>query len=190
MLLSICPNRTLSIVRRGMRHGVLCIVIAAVLGLSLGSPLALAADTSDGPVRLLVLDIELVGDLSDPNSEASHASRLTMASERLRAELARDPRFEIVDAAPARERIDTLRAVQYLHKCNGCEVDIAIELDADQVLVAWVYRVSQLILTLNYEVRAVPSAEMLRRKAFDFRGDNDQSWARAVSYMVKDLTAR
>jgi hypothetical protein len=179
--------------RRGLRRWKLSgmpAAIVAVLSLSCGGTPCLAADASSGPVRLLALDIELVGDLSDPDSAATHAPRLAMASERLRAELAQDMRYDVVDAAPAQEHIDSLRAVQYLHKCNGCEIDIATELGADQVLVAWVYRVSQLILTLNYEVRAVPGGETLRRKSFDFRGDNDQSWTRAVSYMVKDLTAQ
>lgn len=174
-------------------HGPGCrfIRLAACLCLLLAGLCALrGAAAADHPVRLLVLDIELVGDLSDPNATADHARRLAMASEQLRAELARLGDYAIVDAAPARSRIDSLRAVQHLHKCNGCEVDIALELGAEQVLVAWVYRVSQLILTLNYEIRAVPSGASIRRKAFDFRGDNDQSWSRAVSYLARDLATQ
>ena len=139
------------------------------------------------PIRLLVLDLEIIGDLTDPVSNAEHQDRLARTSEQLRAELSRVPRYEVVDAAPAREMIESLRATQYLYKCNGCEIDIAEQLDADQVLVAWVHRVSQLILTLTYEIRDVPSAEPIRRKAFEFRGDNDAGWSRAVRAMVEDL---
>jgi hypothetical protein len=151
---------------------------------------ASAASTESRQVKLLVLDIELLGDLSDPGLAAEHEARIRMASDTLRDALARTGLYEVVDRAPARTMIDTLSTVQYLHKCNGCEIDIALELDAEQVLVAWVHRVSNLILSLTYEIREVPDGTPIRRKAFDFRGDNDQGWSRAVTYMVKDLEER
>jgi hypothetical protein len=138
-------------------------------------------------VKLLVLDLELVGDLSDASLASTHEERIRSVSKLLRQELSQLPTYEVVDAAPVKEHIESLRAVQYLHKCNGCEIDVALELGADQVLVAWVHRVSQLILSLTYEIREVPSGRPLKRKAFDFRGDNDTGWSRAVIYMVKDL---
>jgi hypothetical protein len=40
------------------------------------------------PLRLLVLDVELAGDLGGPGLSAEHETRLQMASGRLRSELA------------------------------------------------------------------------------------------------------
>lgn len=148
---------------------------------------ASSSRSGSGVVRLLVLDIELVGDLSDPTLASEHETRLKRVSEQLRSELDQLARYDVVDAAPAGELIERLRGTQYLHKCNGCEIDIALELKADQVLVAWIHRVSQLILSFTYEIREVPSGRPLRRKSFDFRGDNDMGWSRAVTYMTKDL---
>jgi hypothetical protein len=150
-------------------------------------PAHFAAAESSHRIKLLVLDLELVGDLSDASLAGTHAERIRSVSKLLRQELSQLPTYEVVDAAPVKEHIDSLRALQYLHKCNGCEIDVALELGADQVLVAWVHRVSQLILSLTYEIREVPSGRPLKRKAFDFRGDNDTGWSRAVTYMVKDL---
>jgi hypothetical protein len=138
-------------------------------------------------VKLLVLDLELIGDLSDASLAGIHEDRIRRVSRLLRQELSQLPTYEVVDTAPAKEHIESLRAVQYLHKCNGCEIDLALELGADQVLVAWVHRVSQLVLSLTYEIREAPSGRPLKRKAFDFRGDSDTGWSRAVIYMVKDL---
>lgn len=104
-------------------------------------------------IKLLVLDLELIGDLSDPSLAGEHEERIRNVSKLLREELAQLPRYEVVDATPAQQHIDSLRAVQYLHKCNGCEIDLALELGADQVMVAWVHRVSQLVLSLTYEIR-------------------------------------
>ena len=52
---------------------------------------------------------------------------------------------------------------------------------------AWVNRVSALILSLTYEIRDVATGQIAARKSFGFRGDNDTSWTRAIDYMVRDL---
>lgn len=160
-----------------------------VLAADAGAAETPSARDAGQPVRLLVLDIEIIGDLSDPALEPEHAARIARTSDLLRAELARATSYEIVDATPAHELIERLRGTQYLHRCNGCELDIALELDAQHVLVSWIHRVSALILSFTYEIREVSSGRTLRRKSFDFRGDNDEAWSRAVSYMVRDLAA-
>jgi hypothetical protein len=75
----------------------------------------------------------------------------------------------------------------YLHDCNGCDLEIGQQLAADQVLVTWVDRVSGLILSLTYEFHDVASGQIVARKSYDFRGDNDAAWTHAVRYMVRDL---
>jgi hypothetical protein len=162
------------------------VVVLIALGALLHAHFASAADHGE-QIKLLVLDLELVGDLTDPALASAHEKRIRHVSDLLRQELAQLPAYEIVNSTPAKEHIERLRATQYLHKCNGCEIDVALELGAEQVLVAWVHRVSQLILSITYEIREVPSGRPVKRKAFDFRGDNDTGWSRAVSYMVKDL---
>jgi PQQ-dependent catabolism-associated CXXCW motif protein len=139
-------------------------------------------------VALLVLDLELTGDLGGPDMAAEHAARLSMESQRLRDALARTGLFRLVDSAPASETLQNLRSQQaYLHDCNGCDLDVGRQLHADQVLVAWVNRVSGLILTLTYEIHEVKTAQITARKSFDFRGDSDNAWNHAIDYMVRDL---
>jgi hypothetical protein len=162
-------------------------ILLVILALDALLPAHVAAAEPNHKVKLLVLDLELIGDLGDASLADTHEERIRSVSKLLRQELSQLPNYEVVDAAPVKERIESLRALQYLHKCNGCEIDLAVELGADQVLVAWVHRVSQLVLSLTYEIREVPSGRPLKRKAFDFRGDNDMGWSRAVTYMVKDL---
>jgi hypothetical protein len=135
-----------------------------------------------------VLDVELTGDLGGPQFEAEHAARLQRASTRLRRELEGSGLYRVVDLTPARAQIARLQSQQrYLHDCNGCDLDVGRQLGADQVLVAWVDRVSGLILTLTYEIHDVASSRILARKSFDFRGDNDAAWTHAITYMVRDL---
>jgi hypothetical protein len=137
--------------------------------------------------HLVVLDIELTGDLG-AELAAQHDARLKMASTKLREELKRSGLYQLADTAPAQDSIDRLRSqYRYLHDCNGCDLDIGRQLGADRVLLAWVNRVSGLILTLTYEIHDVASGQITQRKSYDFRGDNDAAWTHAIGYMVRDM---
>jgi hypothetical protein len=157
-----------------------------------GTAVAAAPAATATPIpRLAVLDIELTGDLGGPQLKAEHETRLRMASERLRRELASSGLYQVVDNAPAGALIDELKSQQrYLHDCNGCDLDVGKRLGADEVLVAWVDRVSNLILSLTYEIDDVKTGQIDDRKSYDFRGDNDAAWIHAIHFMVQDMKER
>jgi PQQ-dependent catabolism-associated CXXCW motif protein len=141
--------------------------------------------------RLVVLDLELSGDLGGPEFAAEHDTRLKTETARLREDLQHTQLYQVLDNGPAQSAIDHLKAQQaYLHDCNGCDLDIGRQLNADLVLVAWVDRVSGLILTLTYEIHDVKTSQITSRKSYDFRGDNDTAWNHAIDYMVRDLKAQ
>jgi hypothetical protein len=167
-----------------------CSVAAALCVAGLGEAVY-AADATAAPVRLAVLDLELTGDLGGPEFVAEHDARLRKESARLRQELAASGLYSVVDTAPAQALIDKLAGEhRYLHDCNGCDLEVGARLGADRVLVAWVDRVSGLILSLTYEIHDVRSGQIADRKSYDFRGDNDAAWTHAIVYMVKDLKSR
>ena len=140
------------------------------------------------PPKLLVLDVELTGDDGGPAFASEHQARLALASTKLREALAHTGLYQLVDTSPAQKTIDELKSrYLYLHDCNGCDLDIGRQLGADQVIVAWVNRVSGLILSVSYEIHDVATSQITARKSFDFRGDNDTAWTRAIDYMVRDL---
>ena len=153
---------------------------------------------SDRPVRadgrlpaLAVLDLELTGDLGGPEFAEEHAARLRTETARLRQDLEGTGRYRILDNSAAQSMIDTLKSQQaYLHDCNGCDLDVGRSLHADEVLVAWVNRVSGLILSLTYEIHEVQTGQISARKSFDFRGDNNNAWNHAIDYMVRDLAKK
>jgi PQQ-dependent catabolism-associated CXXCW motif protein len=137
---------------------------------------------------LAVLDLELTGDLGGPEFAVEHAERLRTETARLRQDLEGTGLYRILDNSAAQGMIDKLKSQQaYLHDCNGCDLDVGRSLHADQVLVAWVDRVSGLILSLTYEIHEVQTGQIAARKSFDFRGDNNNAWNHAIDYMVRDL---
>jgi Protein of unknown function (DUF2380) len=159
------------------------LAIVAMLAISL-----LSVNAAHASPRVVVLDVELTGDLGGPTFSSQHKARLEMASSRLRENLQQSDLYQVIGNAPAQETIDRLSAQhRYFHNCGECALEIGRELGADRVLVSWVFRVSALILTLNYEMIDVSTGQVTARKSFDFRGDNDTAWTRAIDYMVRDM---
>lgn len=171
-----------------MRSFSLCLALAAFTAATAAAVPDANTQPPAAPSQLAVLDVELSGDLGGPEFSAEHEARLKMASTRLRESLSRSGLYKVVDTAPAQHAIDQLKSQHlYLHECNGCDLDVGRQLGADQVLVAWVNRISGLILTLSYEIHDVATGRVTARKSFDFRGDNDVAWTRAIDYMVRDM---
>jgi hypothetical protein len=161
--------------------------LRAVLGFALIA-CAIVTNAASPEPKLVVLDVELTGDLGGPEFVAEHQARLDLASTRLRENLSRTGLYQMVDSGPAQKAVDEVKSrYLYLHDCNGCDLDLGRQLGADQVLVAWVDRVSGLILSLTYEIHDVATGQIAARKSFGFRGDNDSSWTHAIDYMVRDL---
>jgi hypothetical protein len=167
------------------------LLVGAALSVTFAATEPGASPGSSRPLRLLVLDVELAGDLGGPALSTEHETRLQMTSARLRSELAHTALFQIVDDSAVRDAIGELRSQQrFLHECNGCDLEIGRRAGADRVMVAWVYRVSGLILTLTYEIHDVRTAQITDRRSYDFRGDNDAAWTHAIVYLVRDLKER
>ena len=168
------------------QNGSTCLSLALLL--AWGTLHAAPPQAIGGLPRLLVLDLELSGDLGGPEFEAEHAARLIAESARLREDLRHTGLYQLLDEGLAAGSLERLGAQQrYLHDCNGCDLDVGRELHADLVMVAWVDRVSGLILTLTYEIHDVATGQISARKSYDFRGDNDIAWNHAIDYMVRDL---
>lgn len=170
--------------RRVFSYAFLLIVLAG-----LGLP-GFASPASAKP-KLVVLDIELTGDLGGPEFTAEHATRLAKESAILRSELDGSGQYQILDNTPALPLINRLMSEQASwHDCNGCDLEVGRQLGGDQVLVTWVDRVSNLILSLTYEFHDVATGQIIGRKSYDFRGDNDAAWTHAIKFMVRDLKER
>ena len=155
---------------------------------------ATAAETaSRSPKSAAVMDFELVNEMRDYETEASRAAqlqRLTLISDALRKEFDQRGMYRIVENAAAAKLIAEQKARQDLRNCNGCELDIGRALDADLIILAWVQKVSNLILNVNIEVKDVASGKTLYTKSVDLRGNTDKSWLRGIHYMLDSIAEK
>lgn len=156
-----------------------------VLVLSFGSMTAFAADKHDK--HTLVMDIEITGDSSVKGDKEDNLKKITHFSDHLRAELQDKTAFSVVESDAALVATTQFQTEENVLNCNGCEISLAEEYDAGLVMVPYVFRMSHLISTLHIEVKDVETGILLKKKAFDFRGNTDQAWERAIRYAVRDL---
>jgi len=127
-----------------------------------------------------MVDTSLDGAANGPNADES--ARLASMGNELRRRLSQSGRVDVVDIAPlaAEARASNLQA------CGGCDVRFAHELGAKYSVTGWVQKVSNLILNLNLVVRDTESGKTIWAKSVDMRGNTDESWSRALDYMVRN----
>lgn len=143
---------------------------------------------SQAPLKkLLLLDFELIDEQRDEVPFPEAPARLATIAARLRAAIAREKLYELVDHAPVADLLRSVRRQQNILNCNGCELDIARQAGAERIMLGWVQKVSNLILNINLEVRDVTSGRTVLAKSVDLRGNTDASWQRGIDFLVRDM---
>jgi hypothetical protein len=108
--------------------------------------------------------------------------RLAWLGNELRRRLTQSGRAEVVNIAgiSARAHASNLRA------CGGCDAAFGSELGAKYSITGWVQKVSNVILNVNIVVRDVETGRVLSGKSVDMRGNTDESWSRALDWLVRN----
>lgn len=137
-----------------------------------------AVAAADRPPRIALLPIEFE-DTSGEGYRPEQERRLRALDADLLARLAASGRYDPV-AATRPEGAASAR------NCNRCDVAAAERIGADLVLSGVVHKVSNLILTLTLVLREAPSGEMRGIWQADFRGNTDESWQRALVWLLRN----
>jgi hypothetical protein len=125
-------------------------------------------------------DTSLQGQIQ--GARPDEAKRLASIGDNLQDLLIRSGCCVPVDLSHVAERA----RAQSMQSCAGCEVDLAREAGAQIAVTGWVQKVSNLILNINVTVRDVSTGRVLGEGSVDVRGNTDESWTRAVSYLVRN----
>lgn len=161
-------------------------LILGVLLLAAAMSVAPKAVASEAET-LLVLDYEFDGDPGDATMLAERKRRMARMSDVLRTALGAAGLYRVIDSPALRAQIARVGATQYLHRCNGCELDLARAAGARYVLIPWVFRMSQLVVTMHFEVKDVSTGKLVMKRALDFRNDADASWEREIKFLIRDM---
>jgi hypothetical protein len=137
------------------------------------------------PPRFAVFDFELVdtslqGEVDGPRRDEQ--DRLVHVGDQVRKELAESGKFRLLDISP----VNAAAHGSNLQACGGCEIQYAQQLGADLAITGVVQKVSNLILNINICLRDVHSGKLIVAMSVDLRGNTDESWSRAASYLVRN----
>lgn len=156
------------------------IILIAFLSVLAG---ALPGQAREAAPTLALISVELINDNAgyEPTT-AAETARTEALRQQFAAALNASGKFSVVPApAGLRDRVAT---AQKLGACGGCE--IAFGRESGAAYVAWieVQKVSNLILNLNLYVADVNAGRTVFVKSVDMRGNTDDSWSRALKYML------
>ena len=138
---------------------------------------------------LVVLPFEIQdtsGEVGPPDRHDAGLGRLTTL---VREEIAAAQLYRVVPQGVTDAAVAAVHSGTFLRNCNGCELDIAKRAGANDVLIGWIYKVSTLILTLHIEIKDAVTGKTIYARVFDFRGDNERSYAHAAETLVRSLKA-
>jgi len=113
--------------------------------------------------------------------DPAELARINMLEE-LVAERFAQGGYELLDLDPVADDLD--RIVNPA-KCYGCDTRMAAKLGADYALVGEVQKVSNLILSMNLQLRDASTGETVKGRVVDIRSNTDDSWRRGMNYILK-----
>jgi len=90
-------------------------------------------------------------------------------------------RYEVVDPAPIAAEIEEKAP---MHKCNGCEDDLARKVGADVAFIGTVRKASDVLFTVSVYIRDVGKERVTKQGSSEIYGNTDAMWLRAVRYIV------
>lgn len=113
--------------------------------------------------------------------DPAELARITMLEDMVRDRFT-DEGYELLDLGPITAERD--RIVNPA-KCYGCDTRMAAKLGADYALVGEVQKVSNLILSMNLQLRDVQSGQTVKGRVVDIRSNTDESWRRGMDYILR-----
>jgi hypothetical protein len=140
--------------------------------------------------KLVVLPFEIVDNTPMPGGKERNQQMLDRLTRYIGEQINRSGLFQVILQDRVNEVVKSARLGTDIHNCNQCEIDLAKQIDGEKVLTGWIYKMSILVLTMHIEIKDVATEQVMIRKAYDFRGDNEKAWLRAADYMVRDLNKR
>jgi hypothetical protein len=147
--------------------------------------LMISAPAHADPTKVAVFDFELIdsslqGEVDGPR--ADEHDRLMRVGDQLRKALTESGKFHVLDIAS----VNAAAHGSNLQACGGCDVQYAQQLGGDLAITGTVQKVSNLILNINIYLRDVHTGRLITSMSADFRGNTDESWSRATSYLVRN----
>jgi hypothetical protein len=118
-----------------------------------------------------------------PQYNPEDLRRLKLVAEELKALLAKDGKYAVIDLTPHAKEIEAASPFQ---QCNGCEVPIAKEAGADIAITGYVDKVSDALISLQIIARDAKTGELTKTMSAAINGNTDELWLHGVRYLWRN----
>ena len=152
---------------------------ALILSATLGISSAAQSAESVAFFGITLLDSSL--QTAELGQDPAELARIEMLEQMVREKFAENG-YELLDLEPVQEQLDMIVNPA---KCYGCDTRMATKLGADYSLVGEVQKVSNLILSMNLQMREAATGTMVKGRVVDIRNNTDESWQRGMRYILK-----
>jgi hypothetical protein len=151
-----------------------------------------SADAGSAPIKIAFFDVEMAdfsagGPLAGQSPEET--ARINLTSQRLRELFGKADRYQLIEISADHPGVSAVNAeamrLHYIRDCNGCEVDIARALGADQTFLGFFKKVSRMEGGLEFRMHDVKTGALVKLVQTEWRGSTDESWTRAVTWLFK-----
>ena len=136
---------------------------------------------AETPQRAALFPVEFV-DTSPEAPTQAELARVKALGAQLHDLLEKSGRYSFVDIAPVAAEASS----RDLWNCDGCETTMAKKVGAQVSVIAWVQKVSDLILNINAVIRDTSTGKPVAAGSVDIRGNTDETWSRGLRYLVKN----
>jgi len=137
---------------------------------------------SEGPRRAALFPVEFIDSSPEAPTPAEQA-RVKALGVQLRELLTQSGRYTFVNITVP---VAAAAASHDLWNCNGCEAALAKQDHAQVSVIAWVQKVSDLILNINAVIRDADTGKAIAAGSVDIRGNTDETWSRGLRYLVQN----
>ena len=138
------------------------------------------------PPKLAVFDFELLdtsleGEMRGP--QADEHDRLMRISDQVRRQLTESGKFQLLDICSGECCGRTAAICRPAAAATSSTRSGSAPISSSR---AWCKKISTLILNMTIFVRDVHTGQLITAMNADFRGNTDESWTRATSYLVRN----
>lgn len=170
-------------------------MMAAMLLMLMSAIMTMAAPGALGAHKIIVFPFEIIdatrtsgpmgydlGGGLPAGPDEDEVRRLKLISKDLASRIAKDGRYELTGGPELAALVE--KSVP-IHKCNGCEDDIARSLGAPLVLIATVEKLSDLLFNFNLYLRDVAQQKVVSIMSTTIQGSTDEAWLRGIRYLAE-----
>ncbi len=118
-----------------------------------------------------------------PQYNEDDLRRAKLVADELKALMAKDGRYEVVDLAPLSAEIEKASPFD---KCDSCETPLAEKVGAELAVTGVVHKFSNALISLQLYVRDVKSGEMKKTMSAAIQGNTDELWLHGVRWLWKN----